>query len=164
MLLTITGCGGDAGRGAAASACAEPSPSELLDSAVRSYIAGRSPTPLRFLTAVGTDSAMPNAGMLVLQDKGPTYLFPADSTSQAKVRERLNEAAWASLLVTYHGIESTGEDAATVRLGGTWVSGELDGQSAGHEDVGFICREGSWTPIDSLDTADEAEENSGQSA
>src|SRR5690606_627152 len=123
---------------------------QLLGPAVRAYLDGREPRPLRFLSAAGSDSAMPNAGMLVLQDRGPTYFYPPDSAGRETVRQRLGETYWPSLLVTYHGVEREGDESANVRLGGTWISGEMDGESAGYEDVGFLCRSGRWVPVDSV--------------
>lgn len=147
-LALAAACAGGGANDAAA--CADPTPDEVLASAVGSYLDGRQPRPLRFLNAAGTDSAMPEAGMRVMQSRGPTYLYPPDSAAQAKVRERLEEAAWPSLLVTYYGIERTGATETVVRLGGTWIGGELHGQSAGSEDVQLLCRTGRWVPADSV--------------
>lgn len=143
-MAALAGCGGGADGDAA---CAVPTEEDIVGAAVRVYVESREPTPLRFLSAVASDSAMPNAGMLVLQDMGPTYLYPPDSAARETVRTRLAESPWPSLVVTYHGTQHVaGSEEASVRLGGMWVAGELDGQHAGYEDVRFTCVDGSWVP------------------
>lgn len=141
-LLVLVGCGEQN------VACIAPTDQDLAAAAARAYIDGRSPKPLRFLSAVSTDSAMPVTGMRVLQDLGPTYLYPPDSAGQEVIHARLAESPWPSMLVTYHGFEHTA-DAATVRIGGAWVAGELDGQHAGYEEIAFTCLNGSWVTADS---------------
>lgn len=122
----------------------------VLASAVRQYVESRTPMPMRFMTAVGTDSAMPTAGMAVLQAKGPTYLFPADSAGQETVKAQLTRSPWGTLLVTYHGIEQVDAGTAHVRIGGTWIIGDDAGSSSGYEDVEFRCSGQRWFPRDSV--------------
>src|SRR5690606_28126374 len=94
-ILVLAACGGGGGASEGTNgngvACADPMPDQLLGPAVRAYLDGREPRPLRFLSAAGSDSAMPNAGMLVLQDRGPTYFYPPDSAGRETVRQRLGE-------------------------------------------------------------------------
>ncbi len=144
VLAVLAGCGSEAGGD---DTCTAPTEEDIVGAAVRVYVQSRQPTPLRFLSAVASDSAMPNAGMLVLQDMGPTYLYPPDSAARETVKNRLAESPWPSLVVTYHGMQHVaGSEDATVRLGGMWVAGELDGQHAGYEDVRFTCVDGGWVP------------------
>lgn len=152
---TLAACGGApadqpaADTAAVAAACAAPTEAELLPTAVRAYLDERKPTPLRFLTAVGTDSAMPPAGMTVLQDRGPTFFFPADDAARAQVRGLLGETNWPTMLVTYHGLEALGDRVAEVALGGVYVEGSDDGTIAPRDTITFLCEQGRWIPADS---------------
>src|SRR5688572_6214514 len=71
-------------------ACKPPAEA-TIGLAVTKYVREVSPTPHRFLVAAGTDSALGDGGLRALQDKGPTYLYPADSAQQAQVRKRLSD-------------------------------------------------------------------------
>ena len=97
--------------------------------AVRDFIAKATPSPQRFLSAFGTDSAVPEDGFKVLQDKGPTYFYSSDSVAQRKIREKLAVAGpYASLLVVYRGrSETEGGRAVDVRLAGQYVGSKEDG-------------------------------------
>lgn len=102
--------------------------------------------------------------MAVLQAKGPTYLFPADSAGQATVKAQLGQSPWATLLVTYHGIEREDDATAYVSVGGTWVIGDEAGTSSGHERFEFRCIGERWIPRDSVPTTSSLGTNSHSTA
>ena len=117
----------------------------LVAMAAEEYIERMTPTPRRFLLAVGGDTALPEAARQVMQDKGPTYLYPADSNAQVQIRDRLSGAGdWPALMVTYHGTRQDTENQASVRLAGHWVIGELDGTRAPARSVVFACDSARW--------------------
>ena len=118
----------------------------VVGPAVLAYItAQHRPTPQRFLFAAGTDSALPDPGVVALQDKGPTYMYPANPTQRAVVRAKLAKAGpWASLLVSYRGLRLADSTHAVVRLGGIFVGGKDDGVEAPGRSVSFTCENGEW--------------------
>jgi len=122
---------------------AEPA---VVGPAVLAYItAQRQPPPQRFLFAAGTDSALPDPGVVALQDKGPTYMYPPNPAQQAVVRAKLEKVGpWASLLVVYHGTRLADPTHAVVRLGGRYVGGKSDGLEAPGRSVSFTCENGEW--------------------
>jgi hypothetical protein len=118
----------------------------VVGPAVLAYITEqREPTPQRFLYAVGTDSALPDPGVVALQDKGPTYMYPPNPAQQAVVRAKLEKVGpWASMLVVYHGTRLADPTHAVVRLGGRYVGGKSDGLEAPGRSVSFTCESGEW--------------------
>jgi hypothetical protein len=124
--------------------CATVDTSALVGQAVTQYIASTQPKPLRFLYMSGTDSMLPDGGVRALQDKGPTYLWPADAKQQPIVRKRLDDAGpWNALLVTYRGTVPGGAgsgESVRVRLGGHWIGHEDDGKSLAPKAATFECR------------------------
>lgn len=154
-VLALAACGGggdagakdDAGNNQAATgpACAS-SDTTPVALAVLDYITGADPFPQRFLSAVGTDSAVPDDGFKVLQDKGPTYFYSSDPKLQAQVKEKLISAGpYTSLLVVYKGkTESDGGNTVTVSLAGHYVSGEHDGKAAAPRQVVVQCDTSGW--------------------
>jgi hypothetical protein len=118
----------------------------VVGPAVLAYITARhDPTPQRFLFAAGTDSALPDPGVVALQDKGPTYMYPPNPSQRAVVRAKLAKAGpWASLLVSYRGVRLTDSTHAVVRLGGVFVGGKTDGIVAPDQSVSFTCESGEW--------------------
>ena len=115
-----------------------------LELAVAEYVKQATPKPQRFLTAPGTDSALPDPGVRVLQDKGPLYYYPADPAQQAAVRAQLRDKGdYTTLLVVPRG-SNVGERAGTIRLGGHFVGGEEDGRSAGDRSYAFTCDSAGW--------------------
>jgi hypothetical protein len=130
--------------------CDEPT-TALVPAAMDTYLAAVQPTPRRFLTAAGTDSAIPAVGESRLQRRGPTYVFPADPALQKRVLSRLDSVAGVygdmpTLLVTYRGMQRIGENQAVVRLGGYFLGGVNDGKIA-HRTVQFVCDTAKWNPI-----------------
>ena len=126
-------------------ACARPD-STPLGLAVRDYIAKSLPTPLRFLNAVGTDSALPEDGFKVLQDKGPSYFYGSDTVAQRKLRDKLAvDGPWPSLLVVYRGQSaSDGGNAMDIRLGGHYVGGEHHGKVHVSKRYAMRCDSTGW--------------------
>lgn len=124
--------------------CATVDTSALVGQAVAQFIATTEPKPLRFLYMSGTDSMLPDGGVRALQDKGPTYLWPADAKQQPIVRKRLSDAGpWNALLVTYRGTVPSGVatgEGVRVRLGGHWIGHDDDGKSLPPKAATFECR------------------------
>jgi hypothetical protein len=124
---------------------------EAVRVAVSEYIKRARPTPQRFLSSVGAGSTpMPEAGFRALKDRGPTYLYPPDSTGQATVKAKLAEVgSYASLLVTYGGTQIRADgNEATVRLGGQYVGAEQDGIVAPTRAVRLRCEGATWVVVD----------------
>ncbi|MCO4101137.1 hypothetical protein [Gemmatimonas sp.] len=114
--------------------------------AVLDYITAADPHPQRFLSAVGTDSALPDDGFKTLQDKGPTYFYTSDPKGQAQVKAKLESAGpYASMLVVYKGkIEAENGNAVTVTLGGHYVGGEHEGKVAPVRQITVRCDSTGW--------------------
>lgn len=129
--------------GAAVCANADTTPVGL---AVRDFITKASPTPQRYLSAAGTDSAIPDEGFKVLQDKGPTYFYSSDTSAQRTIRDKLAEVGpYASLLVVYRGQTPVeGGRAVDLRLGGHYVGGTHDGKVAATKRYTIRCDSTRW--------------------
>lgn len=114
--------------------------------AVREYITTLTPTPQRYLSAAGTDSAVPEDGFRVLQDKGPTYFYSSDAKAQQQIKEKLASVGpYASLLVVYKGkTEADSGNTVTVSLAGHYVGGEHDGRVADTRAVIVQCDTAGW--------------------
>jgi hypothetical protein len=128
----------------AATRCA-PGTDPALTLAVADYIRRADPKPQRFLVAVGTDSALPEAGQRALQDRGPMFLFPGSAALQAQARAMLHDKGdYTTMLVVLR--EATRADsAATIRLDGHYVGGEEDGRNAGPRRYQLVCTTaGGW--------------------
>jgi hypothetical protein len=144
----LAACSGDArARADARNAARDQAGCATLDTAVvvrlavAQYLTTTDPKPLRFLYMAGTDSMLPEAGTRALQDKGPTYLWPADARQQPIVRKKLSDSGpWNALLVTYKGVTQPTPETARVRLGGTWIGMEDDGKQLGVKAANFECR------------------------
>lgn len=148
VALSLAACGGgqsDAAKGQKSAgdltACRTLDTARVVSLAVRQFITTADPKPLRFLYMAGTDSMLPEAGTRVLQDKGPTYLWPSDLSKAAPVRKKLGDAGpWNALLVTYKGVSQPTPETARVRIGGTWVGPVDDGKQLGVKAASFECR------------------------
>ncbi|MGI8496406.1 MAG: hypothetical protein ACR2OG_02325 [Gemmatimonadaceae bacterium] len=144
-VAVVTACGG-AGRSAAA--CAPPGDSVVAEG-VTEYVRDSllTPRPLRFLASVGSDSALPEAGRVALQDKGPTYLYPVDAAQQAKVRAMLKQKGnFPTLVVFYRGLTQLPDGRAQLRLHGQFVGGANDGAPAPPRVLFFACDSARWHP------------------
>ena len=148
LAVALAGCGGGTGdtrrSTAGAGACA-PATDALAHSAVLEYLKLQTdPYPQRFLVAAGTDSALPESGLRALQDKGPTYFYPADTTQRAKVRAKLDSVGtYTTILLAWKGMESS-DTASAVRLSGTFVGGKHDGRTAPSRTMHFACDSTGW--------------------
>ena len=90
--------------------------------AVIAFVKQVAPTPQRFLAAVSSDSAIPDAARAALQDRGPTYLWPPDSVQRAKVRQKLMSVGdYTALAVVYKGMSHPDETHTIIKLGGHFV-------------------------------------------
>jgi hypothetical protein len=144
VAATITVACGGGGRKRVMPACAADNKA-VVRTAVAEYVRRASPTPQRFLTAAGTDSALPEGGVLALQDKGPTYFYLADPAKQRQVRKQLESVgAYATLLVVYHGMTNDSAGAPVVNLGGHYIGGPLDGHVAPKRTIRFRCDSAAW--------------------
>lgn len=125
---------------------ADTTPVEL---AVLQFITAAVPRPMRFLTAAGSDSALPEDGFRVLQDKGPTYFYTAEPKGQAQVREKLiNAGPWPALLVVYHGSKPNEKgDTVVVTLGGHYVTGKEDGNTVPKRTIAVHCDAAKWKVV-----------------
>jgi hypothetical protein len=147
LVALVAACGGGGsadGDREASAACAADTGARVA-TAVTDFLKTAQPTPQRYLTAVGTDSALPEPGLQVLQGKGPTYFYPADSVQQGKVREQLASVGdFNTILVVFRGVTQPSPDSAVVRLGGHYVGGKADGQSYGPRSYSFACDSAGW--------------------
>lgn len=117
---------------------------DAVAASTTAYVRDAKPKPERFLVAAGTDSALGDAGLIALQDKGPTYLFPGDAALQATVRAQLHEKGdYTTLLVVRQHASAEGP-TAVVRLNGHYVGGEDDGKTPGPQAYTLACDSTSW--------------------
>lgn len=140
-------CGGkpDASGARAVSARCTPASDTLVRRAVLEYVKLASPSPQRFLVAAGTDSALPEPGLRALQDKGPTYFYPTDSVQRIKLQAKLADVGgYATLLVSYKGMQRPDGAHASVRLRGTYVGGEANGLAGAPRLMRLSCDSAGW--------------------
>ncbi len=158
LLLMLVACGGSETRDAAAVAkaaaasgapkCSGPGESPVAV-AVRDFIRNAAPPPQRFLSAAGSDSGVPEDGFKVLQDKGPSFYYSADTVAQRKMRAKLEgDGPYASMLVVYHGktVAPSG-DSVTVSLGGHYVGGVQHGTVSPTRQILVACDTSGWTVV-----------------
>lgn len=155
LALVLSACGDSAGSKAeprdAKAAEAAVSPCLSADTtavrrAVLEYITSAEPRPQRFLSAFGTDSALPEDGFIALQDKGPTYYWNDNPKNQEQVRQKLEDAGpYTTLLVVYKGkTESDNGNTVTVSLGGHYIGGEHEGKAAAVRAIAVKCDSTGW--------------------
>jgi hypothetical protein len=154
VLVTAAACGAGAKDGGAdngkAQVAAGPSCTSRdttpVSLAVLDYIKSASPTPQRYLSAYGSDSAVPDDGFKVLQDKGPTYFYNSDPKAQQQLKDKLASVGpYATLLVVYRGKdEANNGNLVTVKLGGHYVGGEHDGKPAQEKQIAVRCDSTGW--------------------
>ncbi|MFN5202409.1 hypothetical protein [Gemmatimonas sp.] len=155
LLLGACGDGGanarDTGRQRTATAATAQSPCAGRDTtalrvAVLHYITTADPRPQRFLSAFGTDSALPEDGFRSLQDTGPTYYYNDNPKNQAQVRARLEVAGpYTTMLVVYKGrAETDNGQTVTVTLGGHYVGGAFEGRVAPVRAIAVRCDSTGW--------------------
>lgn len=114
--------------------------------AVREFITTTTPTSQRYLSAAGTDSAVPEDGFKVLQEKGPTYFYSSDPKAQAQIKDKLASVGpYASLLVVFKGkTESENGNAVAVSLSGHFVGGDHDGKAVPMRTIQVRCDSTGW--------------------
>jgi len=116
-----------------------------IAAAFRAFIAHASPTPQRFLYVVGTDSTPPDPAVLVLQDKGPTYMYPASGDQQAAVKAKLASIGdYNSLLIGFHGFQRVDATHGVAKLSGVYVGAKSDGQTIPQRAVEVQCDSLGW--------------------
>lgn len=151
-VLTLAACsGGDSKKAAAGVTCRQSNDSATWH-AVVAYAKSSNPFAQRFLSAAAGDSALPEVGLAALQDRGPTWLFPADSAGRSKVRDRLNDGVANTLLVYWHGFQQEGDTAMAIRLSGRYIGGEHEGTVAPSKVYRFTCPDDRWVLADSTAT------------
>jgi hypothetical protein len=157
LALLLSACG-DAGANANANANAQADAAEgaapqcvsrdstAMTMAVLDYITKADPRPQRFLSAFGTDSALPEDGFKTLQGKGPTYYYNDNPKNQAQVRAKLEEAGpYTTMLVVYKGkTEADNGNTLTVSIGGHYVGGEFEGKTAPVRAITVRCDTTGW--------------------
>jgi len=150
--LILAACsGGDSRKTAAGVTCRQSNDSATWR-AVVAYTKSADPFAQRFLSASAGDSALPEVGVAALQDRGPTWLFPADSAGRSKVRDRLNDGVANTMLVYWHGFQQEGDTAMTIRLSGRYIGGAHEGTVAPSKVYRFKCPDDRWVLTDSTDT------------
>jgi len=134
------------GRGAMA---CRASLEDAVGLAVTRYIKAAKPKPERFLVSAGTDSALGDAGLTALQDKGPTYLFPGDPALQKTVRDQLHQKGDYTTLLVVRKTAEAKDGGASVSLDGHYIGGDDEGKAAGPRSYRFACDTAGWHLKDS---------------
>lgn len=108
-------------------ACRELRPAPVA-MAVKDYIDSADPEPLRFLNAVSTDSALPPAAEIVVQEKGPTFYWLDSEKNQQQIREKLeNGGVWPNMLVLVRQNDDQGDGTHVIRVGGRYIGAPHEG-------------------------------------
>ena len=144
--LAVAACAGESDVQRLTSRCLEANDSVLV-AAVTGYVKSIQPTPRRFVIPVGTGTdSLPEAGRRALNSAGPTFLYPADSASRRQIETYLlSRGDWPTLLVALRDVRRESDSSIVVRLGGRWVSGQLDEQPVPTRSVRIACRANRWT-------------------
>jgi hypothetical protein len=158
LALLSAGCAterqGDAAAAESAGYCEQTPGSDVYAEAFDQYMVGLSPTPRRFLSAAGTDSALPEAVFQGVQAKGPSYFYPGDELGRSQVLAKLRSVGdWPTLLVVYRGNQPQSDSTISVRLAGHYVGGADDGTPAPAKDLIFACDTVPWQFVRSVDVA-----------
>jgi hypothetical protein len=121
-----------------------PGTDDAVRLAIMAYVKEAKPRPQRFLIAVGSDSALPDAGQQALQEFGPTFLYPAAAEGQAKIRAFLHDRGdYTTMLVVLR--EAARQDStANVVVDGHYVGGEEEGRTAGPRRFRVVCAARTW--------------------
>lgn len=153
--VAIGGC--DSGKGAGATklasgkakvakGCVEEPGSSAATVAIRDFIKNSVPKPMRFLTAAGTDSAVPEEGLRALQDKGPTYFYAGTEAQKKKVRDKIELAGpFTALLIVMRSDKRNDDGTEVVSLGGHYITGEFDGKRAASQAYTMSCDTSGWS-------------------
>ena len=145
-LAALAACASDTASRRFSSESGQPGDS-VLTVAVGQYLKSISPTPRRFVIPIGGGSdSLPEAGRDALKSAGPTFLYPQDSAKRQQVETHLlSRGDWPTLLVALREVRQDSDSTIHVRLGGRFVSGELDEQPVPTRSVRIACRDGRWT-------------------
>jgi hypothetical protein len=151
LLMTVVACSGGDGKTktTASGVTCRQSKDSATWRAVVSYAKNSDPYAQRFLSATASDSALPEIGVAALQDRGPTWLFPKDSAGRSKVRDRLDDGIAITMLVYWLGSQEEADTAMTIRLGGRYIGGKLEGTVAKPKVYRFKCPVDRWVLTDS---------------
>jgi hypothetical protein len=149
LLVTVACSGGESKAKVSSDVACRQSKDSATWRAVVSYAKSSDPSARRFLAAASGDSALPDIGVLALQDRGPTWLFPADSAARAKVRDRLDDGIAITMLVYWHGMKQEGDTAMVIRLSGRYIGTTLDGTVSPAKVYRFKCPADRWVMTDS---------------
>ena len=149
--LMLAACSGGESKKTSSGVVCRQSKDSATWRAVVAYAKSSDPYAQRFLSASAGDSALPEVGVEALQDRGPTWLFPADSVGRGKVRDRLNDGVANTLLVYWHGMRPEGDTAMAVTLSGRYIGGKLEGTIAKQKVYRFTCPDDRWVLTDSAE-------------
>lgn len=123
--------------------------------ALRHFAKNADPLPRRFLNAAGTDSALSDVAMKTLTELGPTYYWAGNDAAKAKLRDKLETVGpWPALLVVVRSEKKTSATAATVRLGGTYLTGQMHGKALPTSTYTMSCNVAGWTIVKTLKDQD----------
>lgn len=158
--LLLVACGGEGtSRNSSSNMQAESScaaaDSSTVALAVLDYITTAQPRPQRFLHASGTDTAVTDAGLKVLQDKGPTFFYVGSEEAKKKLRDKLEyDGPYPSMLVVMRSRDVAADSASeTLTLAGHYVANQEHGTSAAPRTYSFRCDSSRWVRTDQLPTA-----------
>lgn len=116
-----------------------------LQVALRHYVKAAEPIPRRFLTVVGSDSALSEMGTKVLGEFGPTYYYAGSDAVKAALKDKLERVGpYPALLVVLRGNKKVNANTQSIRLGGHYVSGEFDGKVATSRAYTLNCVAAGW--------------------
>jgi hypothetical protein len=145
QVVVVMGCGESATVHFAKTVCRQTADTAIVPTAIRAYIDGQDPLPRRFLYIPATDSSPTAAGVLTLQDKGPTYMYTSAPAGQAQVKFQLHSVGdYPSLLLWYHGATRTDDVDAVVTLSGQYVGDVDDGKPTPLTHVAVLCDSTGW--------------------
>ncbi|MEP6780278.1 MAG: hypothetical protein ABJC26_10335 [Gemmatimonadaceae bacterium] len=134
------------GKATVAKGCVEEPGSSAATVAIRDFIKNSDPKPMRFLSAAGTDSAVPEEGLRALQDKGPTYFYAGTDEQKKKVRDKIELAGpFTALLIVMRSDKKNDDGTEVVNLGGHYITGEFDGKAAASHAYTMSCDTSGWS-------------------
>lgn len=148
LVAALQACGGGERASRAAAEGAPPDPATAcigtapvpVALAVQDFIGSAEPKPERFLNAAGTDSALPPAAESVVTRKGPMFYWLANDAAQQQMRTKLeNDGPWVNMLVVVRSQEEAGDGTWTIRVGGTYIGGELHGTASPEKRYTVSC-------------------------
>jgi hypothetical protein len=159
VVALLTACGGDAPKEGssnmqAESGCASAD-STAVELAVLDYITNANPKPQRFLHASGTDSAVTDEALKVLQDKGPTFFYVGSEEAKKKLRDKLEyDGPFPSMLVVMPSRQVSADSSTeTITIGGHYVANQLNGTASPPRTFSFRCDSSKWVRTDQMPSA-----------